>query len=204
MPTDTQVNSLTINILTEAQYEQIQSPSSTELYLVPEIVDTVPTQDSPNTITSGAVYEALQNVLAAILPSQAGNAGKVLMTNGESVIWAIVNHDFAHQTNTTVSTSTHTVTFAANQRGSAMLTVSADLGLTIACNNGSDNYIWIKNTASAEVDITISSVTQNSTAVTNAYVPSDGISIPAGGLCEIGIVCNADGAFITTRNDLSL
>jgi hypothetical protein len=85
-----------------------------------------------------------------------------------------------------------------------MLTVSADLGLTIACNNGSDNYIWVKNTGSAEVDITISSVTQNNVSVTNVYVPSDGISIPAGGLCEIGIVCNADGAFITARNDLSL
>lgn len=64
MPTDTQVNDLKINVLTEAQYEQMRRPSSTELYLVPETVDTVPTQNSTNTITSGAVYSALQNIPA--------------------------------------------------------------------------------------------------------------------------------------------
>lgn len=114
------------------------------------------------------------------------------------------DYDFTHTANTTVSVSTTTVTFAANQRGSVMLTISADLGLTIACNNSSDNYIWIKNTGSAEVDVTISAVTKNSTAVSNVYVPSDGITVPAGGLCEIGIIVNADGAFITSRNDLAL
>lgn len=62
MPTDTQVNDLKINVLTEAQYEQIQSPSSTELYLVPEVVDTTPTSGSTNPITSGGVYAALQNI----------------------------------------------------------------------------------------------------------------------------------------------
>lgn len=116
----------------------------------------------------------------------------------------ITNHNFTHTANTTVSTSTTTVTFAANQRGSAMLTISADLGLTIACNNGSDNYLWVKNAGSAEVDVTISAVTKDNTAVSNVYVPSDGITVPAGGVCEIGVIVNADGAFITSRNDLSL
>lgn len=132
-------------------------------------------------------------------------------TNGGATIVEIdsaggglTNFDFTHISNTTVSTSTTTVTFAADQRGSAMLTISADLGLTIACNNGSDNYIWVKNTGSAEVDVTISAVTKNSTAVSNVYVPSDGITVPAGGLCEIGVIVNADGAFITSRNDLAL
>ena len=62
MPTDTQVNDLKINVLSEAQYEQIQSPSTTELYLVPETVDTTPTSGSTNPITSGGVYNALQNI----------------------------------------------------------------------------------------------------------------------------------------------
>jgi len=62
MPTDTQVNDLKINVLSEAQYEQIQSPSNTELYLVPEVVDTTPTSESTNTITSGGVYDALQSL----------------------------------------------------------------------------------------------------------------------------------------------
>lgn len=62
MPTDTQVNDLKINVLSEAQYEQIASPSATELYLVPEVVDTTPTSGSTNPITSGGVYNALQNI----------------------------------------------------------------------------------------------------------------------------------------------
>lgn len=62
MPTDTKVNDLKINVLSEAQYEQIQSPSDTELYLVPETVDTTPTSGSTNPITSGGVYSALQNI----------------------------------------------------------------------------------------------------------------------------------------------
>lgn len=146
------------------------------------------------------------------LPSITGNANKILAVNNGAtgVEWVtkpssgLTNYDFTHTANTTVSGSTTTVTFAANTRGSAMLTISADLGLTIACNNGSDNYIWIKNTGSSEVDITISGVTKNSTNVSNVYVPSDGISVPAGGLCEIGVIVNTDGAFITSRNDLAL
>ena len=114
------------------------------------------------------------------------------------------SHDFTHTTNTTVSASTASVTVAANTRGTAKLTVSADLSLTIVCNNLSDNYIWIRNSGSAEVDIVIGSVQNNGSAVSNVYVPSDGITVPAGGLCEIGVICNADGAFITSRNDLTL
>ena len=60
MPTDTNVNSLVINKLTKAQYDAIQSPSETELYLVEESIDTTPTSGSENPVTSGGVYSALQ------------------------------------------------------------------------------------------------------------------------------------------------
>ena len=60
MPTDTSVNSLVINKLTKAQYDAIQSPSETELYLVEESIDTTPTSGSENLVTSGGVYTALQ------------------------------------------------------------------------------------------------------------------------------------------------
>ena len=60
MPTDTNVNSLVINKLTKAQYDAIQSPSETELYLVEEDIDTTPTSGSENPVTSGGVYSALQ------------------------------------------------------------------------------------------------------------------------------------------------
>lgn len=60
MPTDTNINSLVINKLTKAQYDTIQNPSETELYLVEESVDTTPTSGSNNLISSGGVYTALQ------------------------------------------------------------------------------------------------------------------------------------------------
>ena len=59
MPTDTNVNNLVINKLTKAQYDTIQSPSETELYLVEESIDTTPTSGSNNLVTSGGVYTAL-------------------------------------------------------------------------------------------------------------------------------------------------
>ena len=59
MPTDTNVNSLVINKLTKAQYDAIQSPSETELYLVEEEIDNTPTSGSENPVSSGGVYTAL-------------------------------------------------------------------------------------------------------------------------------------------------
>lgn len=61
MPTDTNVNSLVINKLTKAQYDTIQSPSETELYLVEEEIDTTPTSGSNNPVSSGGVYTALSD-----------------------------------------------------------------------------------------------------------------------------------------------
>lgn len=64
MPTDTKVNDLIINVLTEEQYASIPtaSVSLTELYLVPEVIDTVPISGSSNPITSGGVYDAIQEI----------------------------------------------------------------------------------------------------------------------------------------------
>ena len=59
MPTPTTVNSLKINKLTKAQYDDIQNPSETELYLVEESIDTTPTSGSANPVSSGGVYTAL-------------------------------------------------------------------------------------------------------------------------------------------------
>ena len=59
MPTSTTVNNLKINKLTKAQYDDIQNPSETELYLVEESIDTTPTSGSNNPVSSGGVYTAL-------------------------------------------------------------------------------------------------------------------------------------------------
>jgi len=124
--------------------------------------------------------------------------------NDLSIVEETSLYDFMHIANSTVSTSTTTILFEANRRCSQMITVSADIGITFDVRNLSDNYLWIKNTDSSDIDVTISSVVNNQTAISNVYVPTDGISVPAGGVCEIGIVVNADGAFITSRNDLEL
>ena len=59
MATDVQANDMILNVLTKAQYDDIQSPSETELYLVEESIDTTPTSGSDNLVTSGGVYTAL-------------------------------------------------------------------------------------------------------------------------------------------------
>lgn len=59
---DTNVNQLVINKLSKQEYNDLASISNTELYLVEEPLDDVPTEDSENPITSGGVYTALQGV----------------------------------------------------------------------------------------------------------------------------------------------
>lgn len=122
---------------------------------------------------------------------------------GWTTIGSITGHDLTHIANTTVSTSSTTITFAADIRGSQMITVSDDIDIAFVVNNNSDNYLWIENSGSTNnIDVTISSVTHNGNIVSSVRMPRDGIAVPAGGTCEISIVCNADGAFITSRDDL--
>ena len=116
----------------------------------------------------------------------------------------VANPNFTHTANTTVSDPTATITFPAYRRCTQMITVSADLGVTLEVNNQSDNYLWIKNNSNSDVDITITAVTHGGNSVSNIYMPADGIIVPANGVCEIGILVNTDGAFISSRNDLTL
>lgn len=94
MPTPTTVNSLKINKLTKAQYDDIQSPSETELYLVEESIDTTPTQNSTNPVQSGGVYTALAGVHQ--VPS-GGNSGQVLKKSSATdydYAWANQTQDY--------------------------------------------------------------------------------------------------------------
>ena len=112
--------------------------------------------------------------------------------------------DFTHTANALISASSLQVTFAANARCSQMITVSDDIDLDIVCQNDSDNYLWIKNTANADIDVTISGITYKNTALAaaNIHIPGGSMTVGAGDIIEIAVVCNADGAFITSRNDL--
>ena len=71
--TDTIVNNLIINKLTKAQYDALTEKSDTELYLIPDIVDSTPTQNSENYVTSGGVYTAL---------AAKANTSEMKFTNG--------------------------------------------------------------------------------------------------------------------------
>lgn len=85
MPTtDTTVNNLIINKLTKAQYDNIQSPSDTELYLVPDEIDSVPTSGSENPVTSDGIYTALQGKLDK--NQESSNAGKSLVVGNDGVV----------------------------------------------------------------------------------------------------------------------
>lgn len=167
------------------------------------------------TNVSDAVSKRHSHTNKAVLdmvPASLGTAGQALCVNGNadglefktiSGGGGLSDYNFTHTADSTVSGSV-TMTAAADQRCTRMVNTSADLAVTFAINNGADNYLWIKNTGGSDIDITISAVTYNGNAVANVYIPTDGITVAAGMVCEIGIICNADGAFITSRSDLSL
>ena len=128
---------------------------------------------------------------------------KAIKTYVDNNSGGLSNHDFTHTANTTV-TSPFTFTCSANQRTTQMITTSANLTLSIDCSNSADNYLWVKNSEAADIDVVISTsyYMSNEVPAASIFLPSDGISVPAGGICEIGIIGNADGLFITSRSDL--
>ena len=56
---DTNLSTLVVNKCTKKQYDDMTNKSINELYIVPEDIDTTPTQNSTNPVTSGGVYAAL-------------------------------------------------------------------------------------------------------------------------------------------------
>lgn len=71
------ISSLVINKLTQAQYNTISSPSNSQLYFITD--DTI-------YATKDYVDTEIANIDA--LPSQSGNSGKFLTTNGTTASWA--------------------------------------------------------------------------------------------------------------------
>ena len=92
MPTDTTVNNLVINKLTKAQYDAIQNPSDTELYLVPDVIDSTPTSGSDNMVTSGGVYTALSNKAdASDIPTESTVSGWGFTKNAGTITGITMN-----------------------------------------------------------------------------------------------------------------
>ena len=230
---------LTMNSGATAPEWQTPTTGSTTLAGLTDTTVSSPTDGQVLTYDNGT-SKWINAAVPTEIPSQSGQSGKFLTTNGTAVSWAVAptelpsvtgnaskvlavnsgatgvewvtpssggltDYNFTHTTNTTV-TSPFTFTCTANQRNSQMITTSANLTLNITCNNGSDNYLWVKNSSSsADIDVVIGTVTYNGNTVSasSIYLPSDGITVPKSGLCEIGIIMNADGAFITVRSDLA-
>lgn len=122
---------------------------------------------------------------------------------GWASIGSITGHDYTHQPDTGTSISgSQTITYAANTRGSKTVTASGNLTLDFIVNNGADNLLWIINNSGSPIDIAINSVTSNN-VTQSIFLPENGIDVDNGYVCEIGVIVNADGAYIT-RNDLVL
>lgn len=180
----------------------IRNTSNNNLHFTLESIQTG-SVEAQNTLVTKGVLENGVDV-------EAGGACAIRATHiADRVIIDVMNQpvanpNFTHTANTTVSDPTATITFPAYRRCTQMITVSADLGVTLEVNNLSDNYLWIKNNSNSDVDITVTAVTHGGNSVSNIYMPADGIIVPANGVCEMGILVNTDGAFISSRNDLTL
>lgn len=161
------------------------SGSYNDLSNKPTIPDTVSGTNDGTNWTSLTIGSVTKNI-----PSGGGGGGTV-------------SHDYTHSSVSVVSTSTTTVTFAANQKCTKYISVSNDVDIAFAINNFASNYLWVINTSNNDIDVTFS-LASNSTlgTILNYHMPEDPLTIPAGKEAEIGIIVNADGAFITYRSDL--
>lgn len=123
---------------------------------------------------------------------------------GWSAVSPVTGHDYTHQPDTgTPVSGSQTITYAANTRGSKTVTAGGNLLLDFIVNNGADNVLWIVNKSGSTIDIAVNSVISNNVSQ-SVMLPENGIDADAGYVCEIGVIVNADGAYITFRNDLLL
>lgn len=93
MATDTVISNLVINKLTREQYYDIENPSETEIYLVPDEIDDVPTENSVVPVKSGGVYTALagkQDALASGTNIKTINSQSLLGSGNLSIEGAFI------------------------------------------------------------------------------------------------------------------
>lgn len=119
-------------------------------------------------------------------------------------IGSIASHNYRHQRDSVIPVSgSHTITYDANTRGSKTIKAGGNLILDFIVNNRADNILWIINNTGSTIDIAIDSVSLNNVSKP-VFLPENGIDVGDGYVCEIGVIVNIDGAYITFRNDLVL
>ena len=157
----TNLSELVINKLTKSQYDAISTPNSTQLYMITD--DTI-------YATQNYVDTAISNIDA--LPSQSGNSGKFLTTNGTSASWAtvtITDNKVSQSASTTsdwrkllmhydvANTSTAAVTSATNVvYGAVGISAQPSTGtIRATAYNVADNVTMSYNSTTHSLDITV-------------------------------------------------
>ena len=164
--TDTNVSQLVINKMTKAEYEALQTKSDTELYLIPESVDSSPTQNSTNPVQSGGVYTALAGVHQ--VPS-GGNAGQVLKKSSAT------DYDYAWANQTQDYPSAYCTTSA----GTAAKKASCSLYAAQA-NSYLHVLIGAANTSAGAITLNVNSAGAKPIYINGEASSSTNYTLPAG------------------------
>jgi len=113
---------------TSDQYEAIVTKDANTIYTVtdeddvqPIVVDSALSPTSTNPVQNKVIYQALQNVDA--LPSQTGQSGKFLTTNGTTASWATVQGGGGAPTLTWYTGNTGTTVTIADTSGASLVKI---------------------------------------------------------------------------------
>lgn len=168
------------------------------------------------TLTNGDILQYNSSTLkwvnspvpSGVVPSPTTADTYLYSPDGTNFGWysigSITGHDYTHQTDISrLVSGSHTITYAANTRSSKTIIAGGNIILNFIINNGADNILWIANNVGSTIDIAIGSVISNNEAK-SIFLPENGIDVDDGHACEIGVIVNDAGAFITFRNDLVL
>lgn len=148
----------------------------------------------------GAASTAMQGELYAEHP--------IFWHDGKGIkLWTGGEAGMQHGNNMAVETNSVDVVFSGSRRNTKMLTASGNISISIKIDSSysEDNILWVKNTGSSEIEITaeVYACEDGPDYVgQQTYLPSAGISVPAGHVCELKVIVTFNGAFITS-NDLA-
>lgn len=148
----------------------------------------------------GAASTAMQGELYAEHP--------IFWHDGKGIkLWTGGEIGMQHGNNMAVETNSVDVVFSGSRRNTKMLTASGNISMSIKIDSSysEDNILWVKNTGSSEIEITaeVYACEDGPDYVgQQTYLPSAGISVPAGHVCELKVIVTFNGAFITS-NDLA-
>lgn len=170
--TNTQVDELVINKMTQAEYDALATKLETELYLVPETYATQPEQNGTNPITSGAVYSAL---------STKANATDLLNRVKKMEVYLTAKtQDFTAYTN-----NYYVVTV-----GSSIIQIELS---TPSSSDELKNIIFLINTTNASGNGSVSFHSSNSSTLYSSV----GFSIGQGSIYEVNALYNGNYWYLT-------